>query len=114
MPELGGTELDGKSERTEFEAGLRRILAYTGEKRHRRRIALAVVFVIIFTTIHYLYSIAYTSLIFLLNMTSFPWNEFIPDLVTFSLITFAASLILPLTVSTIVFVMLIRIVRFHR
>ena len=101
------------SECTQREASLLRVLTYICEIRHRRRTALAVVFVIIFTTIHYIYSIAYTSLFFLLNLISFPLHEFISDLVTFSLITFAVSLILPLIISTVVFVWLIRIFRFR-
>ena len=97
-------ELDGKSERTEFEAGLRRILAYTGDKRHRRWIAYTVVFFVIYFSLARLFSWVIS---LLYGLAILP-NSIFPNSFTF-VIALQALHFIPLAITLPVFLKLRRI-----
>ena len=97
--------------RSDMEIGFQRLLAYLSETRPRKWIAYVSAFLILYTTIHYLYSLVFAFFLLILNLTSYPVHNLFSNLIIFSLVTTAISIILPLILTMLVFLWLNRIVR---
>ena len=94
----------------ECEAGLRRILAYICEKRYRRWIAAAILFLGLFTAIQVPFSVG-SWFFFVASALASYFNLYgiFPDPALFGLSLSALTLLLPLIITTIIFIWLVRI-----
>ena len=96
----------------ECEAGLRRVLAYICARRHRRLIAGAVVFLLLFRAIGFVVSIPLTFFVPLIPLGSESLFQTIyGEPVILGLWVFVTELLLPLVVTLIIFKKLRRIYR---
>ena len=104
MPELDGTELDGRRESTDFEAGFQRILAYIGGKRHRRWFAYVMMFMIIYSAIATVISYSSTFLF----PPLFSLGKSFPNMAALVFYGYAIRLV-PLAITVLIFLKLHRI-----
>lgn len=98
------------SDCAECEAGLRRVLAYICEKRYRRWIAAAVLFLAMFTAIQVPFSVG--SWLFIVASTLASYLNLygiFPEPVLLGLSLSVLTWLLPLIVTTVIFAWLVRI-----
>lgn len=98
------------SEAAECEEGLRRVLAYICEKRYRRWIAAAIVFLCMFTAIQALFSVG-SWLFFVASALASYFNSYgiFPEPVLLGLSLSVLTWLLPLIITTTVFIRLVKI-----
>ena len=108
----GSSSTSSQIELTEFEAGLRRVLAYLCERRYRRRIVFAIAFIVLYFAIETLFSTLFLLLVTLADAVGwFDFYDIFSSLTTINFVLSGIRLVPPIGIALLIFMRLSKIYR---